>query len=250
MKTGKKSNFAKAFEANYAKNYAIFSNKKAKLVKNSIFQYVATFVVSFIIGLLAAKIAIPVSQTYADTDLKLNEKEDNSALLIEKETAEKREVKEIANANISTSYANSYTTSANNASYANSGLYMPSIGFYSGVSTANVSNNTVQVPASGVAKIGSLLVGHNPGTFSAILNLKQNDVFYLYGQKYQVTAINIFTVSDDMSFVGKETTSSLSNGSKGLVLMTCYGQMRNFTLRNGSVVKSASHRFIVYAQAV
>ena len=197
----------------------------------NIFQYIMAFIVSFLIGLFAAKFALPVAPTYATADIAVNETSNNLA-------EQKSAIEEYALDNIAAPAISSR------------GLSMPTIGFYSAVSTAAISGNTVQVPAYGVARTGNLLVGHNPGTFSAILGIHNGDVFYLDGQAYQVYNIQILTVSDNMRFVGEENTSSLSNGSKGLVLMTCYGNMRDFTLKNGSVVRSASQRFLVYAKAV
>ena len=218
-----------------------------KTGKNSLIQYIITFIISFMVGIFAGKLAAPISESYALSDTQINTVSNNPAIIAEKDIAEKKELNDLAYANAGSSYAKTYTASANNSSaYANSGLYMPSIGFYSNVSGAAVSGNTVQVPTYGVAKYGNLLVGHNPGTFSAILGLNNGDTFYLYGQKYQVYSITIQNVSNDMRFVGQETTASLSNGSKGLVLMTCYGGMRTFN--NG--VTSAAQRFLVYAKAV
>lgn len=218
-----------------------------KTGKNPFIQYIITFIISFMVGIFAGKLAAPISQSYALGDVELENTSKSYETITEKASTEKKEFSDLAYANAGSSYAYSYTASANNNnSYANSGLYMPSIGFYSNVSGAAVSGNAVQVPASGVAKYGNLLVGHNPGTFSAILGLNNGDIFYLYGQKYQVYSITIQNVSNDMRFVGQETTASLSNGSKGLVLMTCYGGMKTFS--NG--VTSASQRFLVYAQAV
>ncbi len=207
---------------------------KINLSKNEIFNYLKIFVISFIVGILAGKFAIPFNYTYATNDIVVNETSETASVAEAKEAISEAAISDIA----------AYSTET--ASYANNGLYMPSIGFYSGVSTAAISGNTVQVPASGVAKTGSLLVGHNPGTFSAILNIHEGDVFYLYGQAYQVYATGVYNVSNNMKFVGQETTTSLSNGSKGLVLMTCYGSMKTFS--NG--VTSASQRFLVYAHAV
>lgn len=196
--------------------------------KNKFFEYLVIFVASFLIGLLAGKLAVPVSPTYAATDIIVNSATTSSTL---KETAT---IEEYAFEDIA--YPASYR----------SGLYMPTIGFSSSVSTASISGNTVAVPAYGVARIGNLLIGHNPGTFSAILGLNIGDIFYLDGQKYQIYDREILDVSDNMRFVGQETTSSLSNGSKGLVLMTCYGNMKTF--KNGTT--SAAQRFLVYAKAV
>ena len=207
-----------------------------KTGKKSLLRYIIIFVISFMVGIFAGKLAVPVSPTSAASDLSVNEAKSDDANIEQKASLEEAVFNDIANIETTPSYYNN-------------GLYMPSVGLYSGVATATVSNNTVQVPASGVAKIGSLLVGHNPGTFSAILGVNTGDIFYLYGQKYQVTGTSVLAVSDNMIFVGQETTTSLANKS-GLVLMTCYGSMRDFTLKNGSTYRSASHRFLVYAQAV
>ena len=207
----------------------------------NIFQYIMTFIASFLIGLFAAKFALPVAPTYATADIAVNETSNNLA-------EQKSAIEEYALGNIAAPVTSTPNYSANTTSsnVVSTGLYMPSIGFYSSVSTAAISGNTVQVPAYGVARTGNLLVGHNPGTFSAILNIHNGDVFYLDGQAYQVYNVQILNVSNNMRFVGQETTSSLSNGSKGLVLMTCYGEMKTFS--NG--ITSASQRFIVYAKAV
>ena len=206
---------------------------KAIFAKNKFLQYFGIFMVSFFTGILAGKFAVPVSPTYATADIAVNNTISRSESV--EQTAQ---IEEYAFDNIA--YPAKYR----------SGLYMPSIGFSSSVSTAAISGNTVQVPSYGVARIGNLLVGHNPGTFSAILGAHIGDVFYLDGQAYQIYNTEILTVSDNMRFVGQENTESLSNGSKGLVLMTCYGNMRDFTLKNGSVVRSAADRFLVYAKAV
>ena len=206
---------------------------KAIFAKNKFLQYFGIFMVSFFTGILAGKFAVPVSPTYATADIAVNNTISRSESV--EQTAQ---IEEYAFDNIA--YPAKYR----------SGLYMPSIGFSSSVSTAAISGNTVQVPSYGVARIGNLLVGHNPGTFSAILGAHIGDVFYLDGQAYQIYNTEILTVSDNMRFVGQENTESLSNGSKGLVLMTCYGNMRDFTLKNGNVVRSAADRFLVYAKAV
>lgn len=220
---------------------------KINLKKNKIFEYLKIFVVSFLVGIFAGKLAVPVSPTHAINDISVNENSEVVSTKEEKSTVEKSEIKEIASANTYTTSANIYTASANNnASYANNGLSIPSLGFFSYVSSASVSGNTVNVPAYGVAKYGNLLVGHNPGTFSAILGVQNGTIIYLYGQAYEVYSVGIYNVSNNMKFVGSETTTSLSNGSKGLVLMTCYGEMKTFS--NG--VTSASQRFLVYARAV
>lgn len=220
---------------------------KINLKNNKLFNYLKIFVISFLVGIFAGKLAVPVNPSYAINDLSVNENTKAVSALEEKSAIEKPEAKEIASANTYTASTYSYTSSANNnSSYANNGLYIPSLGFYSYVSNASVSGNTVAVPASGVAKYGNLLVSHNPGTFSAILGIHNGDTIYLYGQAYQVYYVGIQDVSNNMKFVGQETTNSLSNGSKGLVLMTCYGNMKTFT--NG--VTSASQRFLVYARAV
>ncbi len=220
---------------------------KINLKNNKIIDYLKIFVISFLVGIFAGKLAIPVNPSYAINDLSVNENSETASALEEKSAVEKSEVKEIASANTYAASGYSYTASANNnSSNAFNGLYVPSLGFYSYVSGASVSGNTVAVPASGVAKYGSLLVGHNPGTFSAILGINNGDIIYLYGQAYEVYYTGIQNVSNNMKFVGQETTTSLSNGSKGLVLMTCYGEMKTFT--NG--VTSASQRFLVYARAV
>ena len=213
-----------------------------KTGKQSIIRYISVFVISFAVGLFAGKLAVPVTSTQALSDLNVNATESNTSVIEKKEGIAEVALDNIVN--IETS-----TASASNTSNTDNGLYMPSIGFYSGVSSASVSGGAIQVPASGVAKYGNLLVGHNPGTFSAILNTSIGDVFYLYGQKYQITSTSVLTVSDNMKFVGQETTSSLANKS-GLVLMTCYGEMRDFTLSNGSTYRSASQRYLVFAQAV
>ena len=220
---------------------------KINLKNNKAFEYLKIFVISFLVGIFAGKLAVPVNPSYAINDISVNENSEIASAKEEKSTIEKSEIKEITPANTYAASGNSYTASANNnASYANNGLYIPSLGFYSYVSGASVSGNTVNVPASGVAKYGSLLVGHNPGTFSAILGIQNGTIIYLYGQAYEVYSVGIYNVSNNMKFVGSETTASLSNGSKGLVLMTCYGSMKTFT--NG--VTSASQRFLVYARAV
>ncbi|MBR3264054.1 sortase [Candidatus Saccharibacteria bacterium] len=229
------------------------TGKNPKFIKSYAFTIIKVFVMSFIFGLLAGKLAVPVSPVSAANELKVEETTEVSTIS-EIEDVKKAELADFASANSGSasaysysSYASNNTASANSVNaYANSGLYIPSLNFYSGVSSASVSGNTVAVPASGVAQMGSLLVGHNPGTFSAILGIKNGDIFYLYGQAYQVYSVGVYNVSDNMKFVGQETTSSLSNGSKGLVLMTCYGSMRTFT--NGTT--SASQRFLVYARAV
>lgn len=221
-----------------------------KTGKKSLFSYLAAFFISFFVGLFAGKLAMPISATYATNDISVNEVSNANEAAERKNNIEEVVVSDLASANSYTSYASSYTASANsstaNASYTDSGLYIPTVGFYSNVTNASTSGNTVNVPASGVAKYGSLIVGHNPGTFSSILGMNNGDVFYLYGQAYQVYSIQILEVSNNMKFVGTETTASLSNGSKGLVLMTCYGSSKTFS--NGTT--SASHRFLVYAKAV
>lgn len=202
---------------------------KAIFAKNKFLQYLSIFMVSFFTGILAGKFAVPVSPTYATADIAVN-----NTISRNESVEQTAQIEEYAFDNIA--YPAKYR----------SGLYMPSIGFSSSVSTAAISGNTVQVPSYGVARIGNLLVGHNPGTFSAILGAHIGDVFYLDGQAYQIYNTEILKVSDNMRFVGQENTESLSNGSKGLVLMTCYGEMTTF--KNG--VTSASHRYLVYAKAV
>lgn len=218
---------------------------KANFTKKPIFQYLLAFLISFMVGLFAGKLAIPVVPTYATEDLSLSESTSETNLE-QKSAIEEYALSDIATLAISTSAHTSASASSYSSAIPSYGLYMPSIGFYSAVSTAAVSGNTVQVPASGVARIANLLVGHNPGTFSAILGANVGDVFYLDGQAYQIYNAEVLKVSDNMRFVGKETTTTLSNGSKGLVLMTCYGEMKTFT--NG--VTSASHRYLIYAKAV
>jgi hypothetical protein len=220
---------------------------KINLKKNKVFDYLKVFAISFLIGIFAGKLAVPINPSYAINSISVNENSETASTLEKEPSFEETEIKEIASANAHTASASSYVTNANNnSSYANNGLYIPNLGFYSYVSNANVSGNTIAVPASGVAKYGNLLIGHNPGTFSAILGIHANDIIYLYGQAYQVYYVGVQDVSDNMKFVGTETTSSLSDGSKGLVLMTCYGNMKTFA--NG--VTSATQRFLVYARAI
>ena len=198
-----------------------------KTGKNTIFRYFGIIVVSFLVGLLAGKLAIPVSQTNALSDLVVNENSsENSAIIENKQALSEATFDAISTQNSSTTvnYAN---TSLSTATAPSNGLYIAKTGLSTSVTGIDISYD--KVPDYNVGQDGSLLVGHNPGIFSSLFNVTNGDIITLNGKNYRVSLVATF----DLISKTKLKNSSLgltytagqlrSLSSNKIVLMTCTG---------------------------
>jgi len=205
-----------------------------KTGKNTIFRYFGIIVVSFLVGLLAGKLAIPVSQTNALSDLVVNESSSENSAIIEKKEA----LSEATFDTISTQ--NTSTISSN-------GLYIAKTGLSTSVTGIDISYD--KVPDYNVGQDGSLLVGHNPGIFSSLFNVTNGDIITLNGKNYRVSLVATF----DLISKTKLKNSSLgltytagqlrSLSSNKIVLMTCTG---TYSQEYGTY----SSRLLVFADLV
>ena len=206
-----------------------------KTGKNTIFRYFGIIVVSFLVGLLAGKLAIPVSQTNALSDLVVNENSsENSAIIVEKKEA----LSEATFDTISTQ--NTSTISSN-------GLYIAKTGLSTSVTGIDISYD--KVPDYNVGQDGSLLVGHNPGIFSSLFNVTNGDIITLNGKNYRVSLVATFDLISKTKLKNASLGLTYTAGqlrslsSNKIVLMTCTG---TYSQEYGTY----SSRLLVFADLV
>lgn len=221
-------------------------NMKINLLHNPIVKYIGAFVGSFMIGILAGKLAMPISGAYAVNEIVVNE--DNTATAskttTEKSLIEEAAVSDIASADIydasankNTSYAISYNSSANTAvSYAFS---IPALGIYSPLTQSSMNNKKLDVPASNVGVYGTLYMGHTPGVFSNLAYAKAGQQVIVNGVSYIITSVNVYEIDPDGDSFNNDSLKM-----KYLVNLPA-GQIALMTCTNGS----STHRTIVFAQA-
>jgi len=206
-----------------------------KTGKNTIFRYFGIIVVYFLVGLLAGKLAITVSQTNALSDLVVNENSsENSAIIVEKKEA----LSEATFDTISTQ--NTSTISSN-------GLYIAKTGLSTSVTGIDISYD--KVPDYNVGQDGSLLVGHNPGIFSSLFNVTNGDIITLNGKNYRVSLVATFDLISKTKLKNASLGLTYTAGqlrslsSNKIVLMTCTG---TYSQEYGTY----SSRLLVFADLV
>jgi len=205
-----------------------------KTGKNTIFRYFGIIVVSFLVGLLAGKLAIPVSQTNALSDLVVNESSSENSAIIEKKEA----LSEATFDTISTQ--NTSTISSN-------GLYIAKTGLSTSVTGIDISYD--KVPDYNVGQDGSLLVGHNPGIFSSLFNVTNGDIITLNGKNYRVSLVATFDLISKTKLKNASLGLTYTAGqlrslsSNKIVLMTCTG---TYSQEYGTY----SSRLLVFADLV
>ncbi|MBR2864556.1 hypothetical protein IKG12_02205 [Candidatus Saccharibacteria bacterium] len=114
-------------------------------------------------------------------------------------------------------------------------LYMPSIGLYRGISYVAKGVNPQNVIDSGAiaAYAGNVLLAHNPGSFSGLVNIYNsfssgaNITFNYNGRDYTVYDAEIASHNGKqyMTKYGARSLNRLSE-TNALVLVTCYGNQR------------------------
>lgn len=196
---------------------------------NEYFRNVAIFAISLIAGIIFGSTFDVMSNANAESYL------DTTGSSIASESTKSYEEKttinkvEIASVQMENEYTKpKYTTGAGI-------LYMPSINLYRGVSYVSKGTNPQNVIDAGAiaAYNGNILLAHNPGTFSGLVNVYNsfsggaNITFNYNGREYTVYDVEIAN-QNGQQYLTKYGARSLDRLSEKntLVLVTCSGNQR------------------------
>lgn len=226
-------------------------------------QNILVFAYSFLLGLSASHILLPINRAEATTTPVDTVQTSTSQEFTSKSAPEKTENAEISaktpsgstiwaqtvqsttqtKAQIAQNQAQNQNQSQAQtlAQVPQTGLYIPSIGLSTGIAASSLVNSTPTVPSSGASQYGSLIMGHVFGVFANISALKSGQKLYLNGASYTITSVEPnLPVSSDRKNVGPYTMNQLIYRGQNLVLMTCAGTY-------SSALNTYSHRTLIFA---